>query len=165
MEASFSQEEDKNHQATHYSRATDCLQLMRRQDKAYGTLAGYFAARALADGYLMAFNSYDSRIYTFGKGPSKTTITAPDVGVTTGTPITLTGSVIDLAAGTQQDRVASNYPNGLPAVSDESMSEWMEYVYMQKAFPLQVDRVHWTLTYLGFTVIATFAGRGLLFIL
>jgi hypothetical protein len=136
----------------------------------------------------MAFNSYDSRIYTFGRGPSKTTITAPDVAVTTNTPITLTGSVTDLAAGTQQDQVASNYPNGLPCVSDESMSGWMEYVYMQqpkpsdtKGVPVRIDVIDennnyrtigtatsdasgkfgftWTPDIPGdFTVIATFEG-------
>ena len=104
-------------------------------------ISGYFSVRAIADGYLMAFNSYDSRIYTFGRGPSKLTISAPAVGVTTNTPVTFTGSVTDIAAGTQQDRVASNYPNGLPCVSDESQSQFMEAVYMQKPMPSDVTGV------------------------
>lgn len=109
-------------------------------------ISGYFSVRAIADGYLMAFNSYDNRVYTFGQGPSKTTITAPGIGVTAGIPITFTGSVTDIAAGTKQDQVASNYPNGLPCVSDESQSQFMEAVYMQRPMPTDVTGVQVTLT-------------------
>jgi outer membrane protein assembly factor BamB len=111
-------------------------------------ISGYFSVRAIADGYLMAFNSYDSRIYTFGQGPSKTTVTAPDIGVTTNTPITFTGSVTDIAAGTQQDQIASNYPNGLPCVSDSSESQFMEAVYMQQPMPTDITGVPVTLSVL-----------------
>jgi hypothetical protein len=45
------------------------------------------------------------------------------------------GTVIDTATGTKQDEQAARFPNGVPAVSDESMSAWMEYVYMQKPRP------------------------------
>jgi hypothetical protein len=37
-----------------------------------------FSVRAIADGYLMAFNGYDSRVYTFGKD-HKTTVEAPNI--------------------------------------------------------------------------------------
>jgi outer membrane protein assembly factor BamB len=111
-------------------------------------ISGYFSVRAIADGYLMAFNSYDGRIYTFGRGPSKLTISAPSVGVTTNTPVTFTGSVTDIAAGTQQDRVASNYPSGVPCVSDSSQSQFMEAVYMQQPMPSDVTGVPVTLSVL-----------------
>jgi hypothetical protein len=62
-------------------------------------------------------------------------VTAPDIGVTTSTPITIRGTVMDVSAGTKQKEQASRFPNGVPAVSDESQAEWMEYVYMQKAKP------------------------------
>ena len=56
-------------------------------------------------------------IVAYGMGASKTTITAPNVGVTTATPITITGSVTDLSAGSQEDQVANNFPNKtLPTV-------------------------------------------------
>jgi hypothetical protein len=90
--------------------------------------------RAIAEGYLLGYNAYDSQIYCFGKGPSATTVTAPDVGVTLGNSIMIKGTVSDISAGTMGDQ-ASRFPNGVPAVSDESMSAWMEYVYMQKAEP------------------------------
>ena len=67
-------------------------------------------------------NAYDNQIYAYGMGPSKTTVTAPDVGVTTATPVTITGTVMDISAGSQQNAVAANFPNGLPCVSDASMS-------------------------------------------
>ena len=77
-------------------------------------------------------NAYDNQIYAYAKGPSKITVNAPSVGVTTATPVTITGTITDISAGSQQSSVALNYPNGLPCVSDASMSQWMETVYMQQ---------------------------------
>lgn len=98
------------------------------------SISGIMSLRAIAEGYLLGYNAYDSQIYCFGKGPSATTVTAPDVGVTLGNSIMIKGTVSDISAGTMGDQ-ASRFPNGVPAVSDESMSAWMEYVYMQKAEP------------------------------
>jgi len=93
------------------------------------------SAPAISDGVMTTINDYDNQIYGFGMGPSKTTVTAPDVGVTTSTPITIRGSVMDISAGSQQEAVAANFPNGLPCVSDASMSQFMESVYMQQPMP------------------------------
>lgn len=111
-------------------------------------ISGYFSVRAIADGYLMAFNSYDSRVYTFGQGPSKITVNAPNIGVTTATPITITGTITDIAAGSKEDVVAANFPNGLPCVSDDSMTRFMEAVYMQQPMPNDVTGVPVTLSVL-----------------
>ena len=78
-------------------------------------------------------------------GPSKTTVTAPNIGVTTSTPITITGTVTDISAGSQQDAVAANFPNGLPCVSDASMTQFMEAVYMQQPMPTNITGVPVTL--------------------
>ncbi len=94
-----------------------------------------------AEGYLSYYNYYDNQIYVVGKGPSKLTVDAPSVGVTTNSPITISGTVTDISSGSKQDAVAANFPNGLPAVSDESMAGWMEYVYMQKECPSIVKGV------------------------
>ena len=51
------------------------------------------------------------------------------------------GTVTDISAGTKQDQQAARFPNGVPAVSDESQSAWMEYVYMQKPRPTNVTGV------------------------
>jgi len=90
---------------------------------------------AIADGYLVYLNAYDGQIYAIGKGPSATTVSAsPKVSVH-GSSVLVEGTVIDTAAGTKQDEQAARFPNGVPAVSDESMTEWMEYVYEQQPRP------------------------------
>ena len=93
---------------------------------------------ALADGIMLWYNGYDNQVYAYGMGPSKTTVTAPDIGVTTATPITITGSVTDISAGASQEAVAANFPNGLPCVSDASMSQFMEAVYEQQPMPTNI---------------------------
>ncbi len=93
------------------------------------------SAPAVSDGVATTLNAYDNQIYAWGMGPSKTTVSAPQSGATTEAPITITGTVMDISAGTQQNAVAANFPNGLPCVSDANMSVWMQYVYMQQPMP------------------------------
>jgi hypothetical protein len=96
---------------------------------------------AVSDGIAIEYSSYDNSIYAYGQGPSKTAISAPQVGITTATPITLIGSVTDISAGSQQNAVAMNFPNGLPCVSDASMTPFMEAVYQQQPMPTNVTGV------------------------
>jgi len=106
------------------------------------------SAPAISDGVMATLNSYDNQIYAYGQGPSETTVAAPDIGVTTATPITITGTVTDTSAGSQQNAVAANFPHGLPCVSDASMSQFMEAVYMQQPMPTNVTGVPVTLSVL-----------------
>ncbi len=101
----------------------------------------YGGQAAVADGYLTTLNSYDSKIYAYGKGPSAMTVTAPDVAAVFGTPVVIRGTVMDIATGTKQNEQAARFPNGVPAVSDKNMGSWMEYVYMQKPRPTDVTGV------------------------
>jgi hypothetical protein len=101
---------------------------------------------AMADGYNTWFNGYDNSIYVVGRGPSATTVTAPDIGVTTATPITITGTVLDISAGTKQTEQAADFPYGVPCASDASMSAWMSYVYQQQPEPTNFIGVPVTLT-------------------
>ncbi len=101
----------------------------------------YGGQAAVADGYLATLNSYDSQIYVFGKGPSAMTVTAPDLAAASGQAVVIRGTVTDIAAGTKQNEQAARFPYGVPAVSDASMSAWMEYVYMQKPRPTDVTGV------------------------
>jgi hypothetical protein len=95
----------------------------------------------VADGFIVYHNVYDGQIYCIGKGPSATTVTAsPKVSVN-GDSVLVEGNVIDIAAGTKRNEQAARFPNGVPAVSDESMGDWMEYVYMQKPRPTNVTGV------------------------
>jgi hypothetical protein len=93
-------------------------------------------APPIADGYLVALNSYDNQLYCFGKGQTTTTVTAPNVGVAQGTSVLLQGTVMD----------QSPAQKGTPAISDDSMTAWMEYVNMQKLKPDNATGVPVTLT-------------------
>ncbi|MEM2081035.1 MAG: PQQ-binding-like beta-propeller repeat protein [Candidatus Bathyarchaeia archaeon] len=95
----------------------------------------------VADGFFVYLNCYDMQIYCIGKGPSATTVTASPKVTVHGSKILVEGTVTDIAAGTKQKEQAARFPNGVPAVSDESMSTWMEYVYMQKPKPTDVKGV------------------------
>ncbi len=101
----------------------------------------YGGTDLIADGFFAFLNCYDMQIYCVGKGPSALTVTAPDVGVEVGKSVVIRGTVTDIAAGTQQNEQAARFPNGVPAVSDASMRDWMEYVYMQKPKPADATGV------------------------
>jgi hypothetical protein len=98
-------------------------------------------ATAISDGVMTAFSSYDNQIYAYSKGPSAMTLSAPSVGVTTATTITIRGTITDISAGAKQEAQAANFPNGVPCVSDASMKQWMEYVYMQQQCPTNATGV------------------------
>jgi hypothetical protein len=76
---------------------------------------------AIAVGILLFLSTYDNRIYAFGKGITETTVNAPQAGATKGSSVMITGTVTDQSAGAE----------GSPAISDNSMDEWMQYLYMQ----------------------------------
>ncbi len=97
---------------------------------------------AIADGYMVGYNSYDAQIYTYGKGPTQTTVSAPNVGVSPGQSVTLSGTVLDIASGTKDNDRSARFPNGVACVSDESQSSWMEYVYMQQPMPTNATGVN-----------------------
>jgi hypothetical protein len=96
---------------------------------------------AVADGNLVYLNCYDMQLYCIGKGPSATTVDAPMTDIKLGDDVLVRGSVFDVSAGTQQTEQAGHFPSGVPAVSDASMDEWMEYVYMEKPKPAEVTGV------------------------
>ncbi len=99
------------------------------------------SAPAISDGIMTTLNAYDNQLYAWGKGPTAITVSAPGVGITTETPITITGTIIDISAGASQEPQAARFHNGLPCVSDESQSAWMEYVYMQQPKPTNATGV------------------------
>lgn len=101
---------------------------------------------AIADGYLIFANAYDGQVYCLGKGPSAMTVEAPMAAITQGQSLVIRGAVTDISAGTEQDEQAKRFPNGVPAVSDESETAWMEYVYQQQSRPTDVTGVPVTLS-------------------
>ncbi len=89
----------------------------------------------LADGTLVYYNYYDNQLYSIAKGPSQTTVTAPNSGLDSGQSVIISGTVTDNSPGTAQNEQKSRFPNGVACASDASMSDWMEYVYMDQSLP------------------------------
>ncbi|HLN90105.1 MAG TPA: PQQ-binding-like beta-propeller repeat protein [Candidatus Binatia bacterium] len=103
---------------------------------------------ALGDGVLTYWNNYDHQVYAVSKGPSSTTVDVTNDVIPSGSSVLIKGTVIDVSPGTQQAERAYRFPDGVPAVSDESQSSWMEYVYMQKPRPTNVIGVTVTISVL-----------------
>jgi len=103
---------------------------------------------AISDGVMTTLNAYDNQIYAYGKGPTKLTLSAPQASIVKGGSLVISGSIMDISAGSKQEAQAANFPNGLPCVSDASMKDWMEYVYMQQPQPNNVTGVPITLSVL-----------------
>ena len=95
----------------------------------------------MGDSILATQDTYDQRIYAIGKGPSATKVEAPMTGVTAGNSIVIAGTVTDISPGTESYALRARFPNGVPAVSDESMSDWMLYVYKQFERPTNATGV------------------------
>jgi outer membrane protein assembly factor BamB len=98
------------------------------------------AGFAIADGYLACYNIYDGQVYSFGKGPSVTTVEAPKTAVTVGSSMIIEGTVLDTCAGAQ-DLVAQGKFKSVGAVSDASQAQWMGYLYMQQLCPANTTGV------------------------
>jgi hypothetical protein len=87
------------------------------------SIPGIYVPIIVADGYLVAGNSADGKLYTFGKGKTETTVTIQDDVIAEGSSVLIKGTIMDMSPA---------QPN-TPAVAKESMDEWMEYLHMQNA--------------------------------
>ena len=101
----------------------------------------YVSGIAVADGYLVTDNIMDGQLYAFGMGPTATTVQTPLTGVDEGKTLVIQGSVLDISSGTKQDTVAKQFPQGVAAVSDASMTAYMQYVYQQNPVPTNTTGV------------------------
>ncbi len=88
-------------------------------------ITGCMTPGAVADGYITASNSYDGYMYVFGKGQSQTTVSVPQTAIPQGTSVIISGTVLD----------QSPAQKGTACVSKQSMTQYMEYLHMQKAIP------------------------------
>jgi outer membrane protein assembly factor BamB len=103
---------------------------------------------SLADGKIVAGDWYDQRMYCYGKGPSATTVTGPETVVPLGTSVLIKGTVTDQSAGAKelaQSIGFPTWPTGVPAIADEYMDVWMEYLYKQQICPGDAKGVDVTL--------------------
>jgi hypothetical protein len=88
-------------------------------------LGGGIGNTAIADGFLLSLNVYDNQIYCFGKGPSATSVTASPKITVDGESVMIEGMVTDQSPGAKDT----------PAIADDSMEAWMEYLYEQQGKP------------------------------
>jgi len=95
----------------------------------------------IGDSIIVTQDYYDSRLYAVGKGPSEMTVSMSNAVVTAGSPVLVSGTVMDIAPGTQSDSLKMRFPKGLPAVSDASMSDWMLYTYKEFTRPMDTQGV------------------------
>jgi len=91
----------------------------------------------MADGYVVGLNFFDNQIYCFGRGPSATTVKAGPEVAAWGSNVMITGTVTDdTSTGRRNTNGMFDFTlEGTPAISDEDMGAWMEYMFMQQAKP------------------------------
>ena len=102
----------------------------------------------IGDSIISMYNEYDQRIYAIGKGPSATTTSIQDNIITEGDSALVTGMVTDISPGTEDYILRARFPNGVPAVCDANMSDWMMYVHNQFERPSDILGVNVTVTVL-----------------
>ncbi|MCW3984316.1 MAG: PQQ-binding-like beta-propeller repeat protein [Candidatus Bathyarchaeota archaeon] len=116
------------------------------------SIAGMFrqtdwgGSAVMGDSIIATMDTYNQMIYAIGKGPTATTVTAPDSGIEFGRSVTIKGTVLDISPGTQDESIKLRFPNGVAAVSDESISDWMLYTYKQFARPTNTTGVPVTIS-------------------
>ena len=104
--------------------------------KGLWNITGLMPAPAIADGYAVSLNGMDNQIYCFGKGQTATTIAASPKVAAQGATVLIEGSVTDQSSGAKDT----------PAISYDSMTPWMEYVYKQQPKPTDATGVSVTLS-------------------
>jgi hypothetical protein len=130
---------------------TDGTELWKLLDYLSNTGIGAFGTNTglgISDGYLVTASIYDNKIYCIGKGPSATTVTGPDDSQPFGEPVLIKGMVTDTSPGTTELAQTARFANGVPAIADEDMQAWMEYLYMQQAKPADATGVEVVLSVL-----------------
>lgn len=121
-----------DHSPTHpLNRGQKLFAIDTNTAKCLWNITGMMAVQAIADGYLLAYNAYDNRMYCFGKGQTATTVSVTKSQINKGEIVGITGTVTDQSPA-QKDT---------PCVSKDSMSAWMEYLLMQQPRPANVTGV------------------------
>jgi hypothetical protein len=111
--------------------------------KSLWNMTGWFNQGALADDMWLTQNNYDNQIYCFGKGPSATTVSAPQTVITQGQSVMIIGTVTDQSPGAK--KISESLGSEVAAISDADQEAWMEYLYEQQAMPTNAKGVEVTL--------------------
>ena len=100
----------------------------------------------MGDSVIAMYNSYDQQVWAIGQGPSAITVSAAPKFSVEGDSVLVEGMVTDVSPGTNDLAITMRFPNGVPAVSDESQGEWMKHVYAQFAKPSDIVGVDVTIS-------------------
>ena len=98
-------------------------------------ITGMYDSAVTANGVTIGFNMYDNTFYTYGKGPSKTTVSVSPSVVEAGQSALIEVMVTDESAAAKTPEALGKYENGVPAMSDRDMTAFMEFLYMEKSLP------------------------------
>lgn len=96
--------------------------------KGLWNISGSMHLNAIVNGYLLAYNVADNRIYCFGKGATTTTISLSSAVIENGTSVLIQGTVTD----------NSPAQPGTPCIDRDYMGGWLEFLLMQKPCPYLV---------------------------
>jgi hypothetical protein len=102
----------------------------------------------MSDSRIIYLDAHDDNIYCLGKGPSATTVSAPQTDPPLGSSVTIIGTVTDQTTSGRIN-VAGSIDftlQGSPAISDASMAAWMEYKFQQRPMPANATGVPVMLT-------------------
>jgi hypothetical protein len=101
----------------------------------------------MADGRVLGLNFFDNKIYCIGRGDSATTVSAPQTVPALGSSVMITGTVTDQTpTGSRNTNDMQDFTlKGTPAIADEYMGRWMEYLFMDQGMPTDAKGVEVTL--------------------
>lgn len=108
--------------------------------------SGWGGNAVIGDSTIVTQDEYTQNIYAIGKGPSAITATIQNDALTQGANVIIKGFVTDTSPGTSAYALTARFPNGVPAVSDDSQNQWMLYVYKQMQRPTNTTGVPVTLS-------------------
>ena len=101
------------------------------------------AMPVISDGRILYLDTHTNQIVCIGKGPSATTVSAPQIVAAQGSSVMITGTVTDQSpSGRRNVNGNIDLPlKGTPAISDSSMDEWMEHVFLNRPRPANATGV------------------------
>jgi hypothetical protein len=101
----------------------------------------------ISEGRIIYLDNHDNQIYCIGKGPSATTVLAPQTVPALGSSVMITGTVTDQSPSGRINAAGSlDFTlKGTPAISDADQEDWMEYLFQQRPFPANAKGVNVTL--------------------
>ncbi len=127
---------ETEHSPTLYYRGNTMKAVDTETGKEIWDIMGYFSPNSIAYGTLLATETPSGYSYAFSKGTTATTVEVSSKVVAKGSSVLIEGTVMD----------QSPAQKGTPAVSDASMTGWMEYLHMQQPKPTNTTGVSVKLT-------------------